>query len=60
MTKSVSCLALFCSGAHTNGRPYIIDLDSANGTLVNDEMIPKQRYYELKSGDGQSLVLRRS
>jgi len=25
--------------------PYIIDLDSANGTLVNDEKIPTSRYY---------------
>ncbi|KDE06310.1 hypothetical protein MVLG_03349 [Microbotryum lychnidis-dioicae p1A1 Lamole] len=32
-------------------KPFIIDLDSANGTLVNDEMVPKQRFYELKTGD---------
>jgi smad nuclear-interacting protein 1 len=35
-------------------RPFCIDLDSANGTTVNDEVIPASRYYELKSGDGES------
>ena len=33
-------------------RPFIIDLDSTNGTQVNDEQIPESRYYELKLGDG--------
>ncbi|KNZ56669.1 uncharacterized protein VP01_234g5 [Puccinia sorghi] len=32
-------------------RPYIIDLESANGTFVNGEKIPASRYYELQSGD---------
>uniref|UniRef100_A0A0K3CNP4 FHA domain-containing protein n=1 Tax=Rhodotorula toruloides TaxID=5286 RepID=A0A0K3CNP4_RHOTO len=32
-------------------KPFIIDLDSANGTMVNDETIPASRYYELRSGD---------
>ncbi|KAJ8080435.1 hypothetical protein PM082_017268 [Marasmius tenuissimus] len=32
-------------------KPFIIDLDSTNGTHVNDEAIPKSRYYELKAGD---------
>lgn len=32
-------------------KPYIIDLDSANGTSVNDEKIPASRYYELKPSD---------
>ncbi|GAA6024643.1 hypothetical protein JCM10207_003910 [Rhodosporidiobolus poonsookiae] len=32
-------------------KPFIIDLDSANGTMVNDEMIPASRFYELRSGD---------
>ncbi|GAA5830095.1 hypothetical protein JCM11251_006872 [Rhodosporidiobolus azoricus] len=32
-------------------KPFIIDLDSANGTLVNDAQIPASRYYELRSGD---------
>ncbi|OAF67467.1 Pre-mRNA leakage protein 1 [Intoshia linei] len=31
--------------------PYIIDLNSTNGTFVNDEKIEPQRYVELKSGD---------
>lgn len=33
-------------------RPFIIDLESTNGTLVNDEKIPAARYYELHPGDG--------
>ncbi|BGP20248.1 hypothetical protein JCM10213v2_008385 [Rhodosporidiobolus nylandii] len=32
-------------------KPFILDLDSANGTMVNDEQIPASRYYELRSGD---------
>ncbi|GAA5954126.1 hypothetical protein JCM3765_005297 [Sporobolomyces pararoseus] len=32
-------------------KPFIIDLDSANGTMVNDEAVPPSRFYELKSGD---------
>ena len=35
-------------------RPFIIDLESTNGTHVNDEAIPTSRYYELKASDGQS------
>lgn len=33
-------------------RPFVIDLESANGTAVNDEQVPTSRYYELKSNDG--------
>lgn len=36
-------------------RPFIIDLESTNGTHVNDEAIPVSRYYELKAGDGAFL-----
>jgi smad nuclear-interacting protein 1 len=32
-------------------KPYMIDLESANGTMVNKEKIPDSRYYELKVGD---------
>ncbi|KIM43321.1 hypothetical protein M413DRAFT_69501 [Hebeloma cylindrosporum] len=32
-------------------KPFVIDLESTNGTLVNDEAIPPARYYELKAGD---------
>ncbi|PCH40108.1 SMAD/FHA domain-containing protein [Wolfiporia cocos MD-104 SS10] len=32
-------------------KPFIIDLESTNGTHVNDEAIPESRYYELKPGD---------
>lgn len=30
---------------------YIIDLESSNGTFVNNEKIPQSRYYEVKIGD---------
>ncbi|KAF5382329.1 hypothetical protein D9757_008446 [Collybiopsis confluens] len=32
-------------------RPFIIDLESTNGTHVNDDKIPPSRYYELKMND---------
>ncbi|KAG5720499.1 Smad nuclear-interacting protein 1 [Termitomyces sp. T112] len=32
-------------------KPFIIDLESTNGTHVNDGAIPAARYYELKTGD---------
>ncbi|KAF8842169.1 SMAD/FHA domain-containing protein [Paxillus ammoniavirescens] len=32
-------------------KPFIIDLESTNGTHVNDEAIPTTRFYELKAGD---------
>lgn len=32
-------------------RPYIIDLDSANGTMVNGDRIPSSRYLELRDKD---------
>ncbi|KAI8810896.1 Smad nuclear-interacting protein 1 [Cladochytrium replicatum] len=32
-------------------KPYIIDLESANGVFVNGEKVPPSRYYELKLGD---------
>lgn len=32
-------------------KPFLIDLDSSNGTTVNAAEIPKSRYYELRSGD---------
>ncbi|WFD08632.1 hypothetical protein MVES1_004009 [Malassezia vespertilionis] len=31
--------------------PFLIDLDSANGSTVNGDEIPKSRYFELRSGD---------
>ncbi|KAG8994707.1 hypothetical protein FRB94_004936 [Tulasnella sp. JGI-2019a] len=40
-------------------KPFIIDLESTNGTHVNDDTIPVSRYYELKPSDvikfGQSV-----
>lgn len=32
-------------------KPFIIDLESTNGTKVNDEAIPPARYYELHLND---------
>lgn len=32
-------------------KPYLLDLESANGTSINGERIPDRRYMELKSGD---------
>ncbi|KAJ8507476.1 hypothetical protein ONZ45_g10159 [Pleurotus djamor] len=32
-------------------KPFIIDLESTNGTHVNAERIPAARFYELKAGD---------
>jgi smad nuclear-interacting protein 1 len=32
-------------------KPYIIDLESTNGTHVNGITIPVSRFYELKAGD---------
>ncbi|KAK6909446.1 smad nuclear-interacting protein 1 [Kwoniella mangroviensis CBS 10435] len=35
----------------TTVKPFIIDLESTNGTYVNDVEIPKSRYYELRGSD---------
>ncbi|KAH9953342.1 hypothetical protein BC827DRAFT_1366666 [Russula dissimulans] len=35
----------------TSSRPFVIDLESTNGTHVNGEAIPTSRYYELKASD---------
>ncbi|ORY33481.1 SMAD/FHA domain-containing protein [Naematelia encephala] len=35
----------------TSVKPFVIDLESTNGTYVNDEEIPKTRYYELRNSD---------
>ena len=32
-------------------RLYVIDLESANGTVLNGEKIPERRFVEVKSGD---------
>src|SRR5277367_4812326 len=32
-------------------RPYLIDLESANGTKLNKELIPSSRYLELRDKD---------
>lgn len=42
-----------CAGrVHADARPFIIDLDSTNGTYVNGDEVPKSRYYELRASDG--------
>jgi len=35
----------------TKIKPFIIDLESTNGTHVNDQQIPASRYYELMASD---------
>ncbi|ORZ06811.1 SMAD/FHA domain-containing protein [Lobosporangium transversale] len=37
--------------ASRSTKPFIIDLESANGTFVNGVQIPPTRYYELKLSD---------
>ena len=32
-------------------RPYLIDLESSNGTLLNGEKIEASRYFEVRNGD---------
>ena len=32
-------------------KPYVMDLDSTNGTQVNAEKVPGRRYYELRERD---------
>ncbi|KAI9329285.1 SMAD/FHA domain-containing protein, partial [Obelidium mucronatum] len=32
-------------------KPYLIDLDSANGTFLNGQKMEGSRYYELKNAD---------
>jgi smad nuclear-interacting protein 1 len=32
-------------------KPYVIDLESANGTTVNDDKVPEGRYVELRDKD---------
>jgi smad nuclear-interacting protein 1 len=31
--------------------PFLIDLESSNGSYVNDTEIPTSRYYQLRTGD---------
>ena len=32
-------------------KPYVIDLESANGTKLNGQVIPERRFVEVQSGD---------
>lgn len=32
-------------------QPFLIDLESSNGSYVNEEEVPTSRYYQLRSGD---------
>jgi pSer/pThr/pTyr-binding forkhead associated (FHA) protein len=44
------------SGSDQPHRPYIIDLESTNGTKVNDQPIPSAQYYELQVNDGTRFL----
>ena len=50
--KQVSCSFTVCVLTDKRNRPFVIDLESTNGTHVNGEAIPTSRYYELKASDG--------
>ena len=49
--KYVCQTTFSCVGSRLS-RPFIIDLESTNGTHVNDGAIPTSRYYELRASDG--------
>lgn len=57
MIKSVLWICNYLTWLNCDDRPFIIDLESTNGTYVNDERIPESRYYELKASDGESRFL---
>ena len=38
-------------------RPYVIDLESTNGTYVNNQRIEPARYYELKEKARKTLTI---
>ena len=40
-----------CGNYYYLVNPYIMDLESTNGTFLNGEKIDSARYYELKHGD---------
>ena len=42
----------FSSVSSPQPRPFIIDLESTNGTHINVEAIRTSRYYELRASDG--------
>jgi pSer/pThr/pTyr-binding forkhead associated (FHA) protein len=44
------------SGSDQPHRPYIIDLESTNGTKVNDQPVPSAQYYELQVNDGTCFL----
>ena len=37
--------------SNIHNRPFLLDLESTNGTQVNDKEIPVSRYYEIMTGD---------
>ena len=53
IVKCVFSLCFILRLIHCLRRPFIIDLDSTNGTHVNGETIPASRYYELKLNDSE-------
>ncbi len=46
----VSCSRSWCACVCIS-RPYIIDLESTNGTYLNDKRLEAARYYELRPKD---------
>ncbi|KAJ3205027.1 Smad nuclear-interacting protein 1 [Entophlyctis luteolus] len=55
ISKQHAALQYRLTGTRDGGgraiRPYLIDLDSANGTFLNSERMEGSRYYELRTGD---------
>ncbi|KAJ3195993.1 hypothetical protein HK101_010409 [Irineochytrium annulatum] len=52
--EQIGALCLFRQVSTDTGKavkPYVIDLESANGTYINDVRIEPSRYYECKVGD---------
>lgn len=50
-SRDLRAIAAAGGFAERQGRPYLMDLDSTNGSLLNGDAIPKGRYIELRNGD---------
>ena len=49
VTKVIKYLTYTVDGV--NVRPYVIDLESTNGTILNGEKIDSSRYFEIRTED---------